>query len=354
MKEINEKILILTSVLVLCIVLPFNYHRKDSQDQELSQRIKELGVKIESAEGKGFPADEFLPLRRSGDRNIHDVYGDRNIHDVYVSNLLLSGTCFNELHEIERFLVKKLQSDDRQNAFRTFPPLNLRLKSVDNGVEITWSDNPRNQTLIKNLMNNPLMSLKYRLFRWTAAQEPAVLTTLPYGRNSFVDMTTGPVGKEFFYSVMCVFEGQVGQHKTLIESQRSETSSLEVEDRFFMRLLGGAEDRVFVEVTVEKDGNTHTHVFTLEQGQEIGHAMETAEAGTIDYTTTLMITDIQINDETRKETINHPVFNSDGSRTLDPSTDQPVFEELEEMRTVSVYSIECRDPEGNLRIVKES
>jgi hypothetical protein len=338
LKEITEKILILTSLLALCVVLPFDYFRKDRIDREIAQRIKDLEQEIRSVEGKDFSVELQLPERFTPR---DDQFG------YFLTNRILGGTCFYELHEIEDFLVTKLQ--DKDSKLVIYPPGNMTINRVADGVELTWTDNPQNQALLKKLMNNPLLSLNYKVYRWNSGRrsQPEPIALLPYDRNYYVDKGVGPLGIRYYYNVLTVYGGKIGEHATLIESQESETVDITTKDRFRLRIIHGTADRVQVEVSVGKGGNQISRTFSVAGGDEIGGWIDLPGAGRVDLTTTLKVVAIRTRDEIREVSLDHPVFNSDGSRSLDPITRRPVFQNKPVERNITVYSLECEDPWGN-------
>ena len=108
MKGIIDKILVWTSLAALCIVLPFAYLRQQEDLLRVSGQIQALEREIRSAENKDYSAAEAFPL---------DLF-DR-VHRIRppTSERILGGTCFYELHEIEGFLMRKLEGMDKELAF---------------------------------------------------------------------------------------------------------------------------------------------------------------------------------------------------------------------------------------------
>lgn len=345
LKAINDKILLLTSLAVFCIVLPFGYLRQDRDLQEVSLEIQDLETEIRTAEKKDYSAADDYSLELL-DR-VHENKPD-------ASERILGGTCFYELHEIEGFLKRKLEGMEEE--LKVYPPLSVSVYHAADGVEIAWSENPRNEALIKNLLDNPLLALSYKIYRWSSGPKsrPVAIKTLPYTRNRYIDTTTGPLGNRFFYSVLTVFEGRVEQETTLIESERSVTRSIDCSDLFELRLVGGRTDRVNIEITVTKAGQKQSYIFPVSVGDEIGGPVGLGGTENVDFSTTLTLTLIGTRQETREELVRHPVFNADGSRTLDAISGQPIYDDRNETRTLDIITIECEDASGNKRLYEES
>lgn len=324
MKEINGKILLLTSFLGLCIVLPFAYFRNSKNDESLSRRISVLKEGIRNTDYDG------LDTLTNG-------------KGPAPSGQIFGGTCFFEIRDIDLFLTKKLQAVEETPQL--FPPLDLSCKHDEEGVSLSWARNPKNEALIKNLAGNPLLSLRYKIYRWSTGENsrPEACATLPYNRYQHIDKGLSPVENLYFYSVLTLFEGTVGHQRTLIESERSEVISIQCNDRFGLRLIAGSAENVKMEVTVISKGLPRTHVFTVHEGEEIGGLRDATGLGSVDFRTSLKILAIRSRIEEREEPVLHPAFNSDGSRTLDPITQEPVFRERKEKRQYTIYSVDCED-----------
>jgi hypothetical protein len=345
LKAINDKILLLTSLAVFCIVLPFGYLRQSGDLEQVSYEIQDLENEIRTAENKDYSVADDYSL---------DFLDRVHENKPEASERILGGTCFYELHEIEGFLKRKIEGMEEE--LKVYPPLSVSVYHAAEGVEIAWANNPRNEALIKNLLDNPLLTLSYKIYRWSSGPKsrPVAIKTLPYTRNRYVDTTTGPLGNRFFYSVLTVFEGKVETETTLIESERSVTRSIDCEDQFKLRLAGGRSDRVNIEITVDKAGQEHSYIFPVTVGDTIGSPVGLNASESIDFSTTLTLTTIGTREETREELVRHPVFNADGSRTLDTISGQPVYDERHEMRTLEIITIECEDASGNKRVYEES
>ncbi|MBU0754676.1 MAG: hypothetical protein KJ645_06020 [Planctomycetes bacterium] len=312
-------------------------------DKEIALKIHVLEREIERVEGKDLSL-EVVP------EGVLTTQRDPNI--FFVSNRILGGTCFYELHEIERFILKRLQEKD--NALVIHPPLNLGVSRTEDGVELSWSENPQNQALFRNLMNNPLLSLNYKVYRWHPGRQsqPEAIALLPYDRNTYVDNKIGPLEMRYFYNVLTVYGGKIGAQDTLIESQQSETVDLICNDRFLFKIVEGKPDCVQLKISIEIGGNQYSHIFSISVGDEIGGLVDLPELGRIDLSTTLTATAILTRQETREMDVDHPVFNSNGSRTLDPTTGKPQYEQRPVTRDVTVYTLVGEDPWGNVRRIE--
>ncbi len=344
MKAVNGRNLLLTSFLGFCIVLPFAYFHNFKEDKTAKQRSLHLREAIiEAEEGE-------ISLM-----NASDAVGGFRIATgkAAPSGRIFGGTCFFEIPEIDLFLMNKLKTVEKVPEL--FPPLDLECEHGSNGIELRWSHNPRNDALIKNLAVNPLLTLRYKIYRWTSGESsrPDVIATLPEIRDQYLDQGIGPIGIQYYYSVLSALEGTVGKNRTLIESERSKVRSILCKDRFTLKLLHGTPDEVDLEISVQKNGARYSRIFSVRPGEKIGGEREVSEAGMVDFSTELKLLTIRTREEEREETILHPRFNSDGSRSIDITTGQPLFKERPEIRTYTIISIECEDPFGRTRIIEE-
>jgi hypothetical protein len=345
MKEVTGRLILLISLIGIVFALPFDYIRKAQDVEGRARNLAALVGGVQEAEEEISTAFD-IPLA--------DLTDAADQEEFNLSELMLGGTSFFELHEIESFLMEKLQESDELP--KLYPPLNVFCRRLDQGVELNWSPNPQNEALKENLADNPLLTLGYRIYRWTSnrASRPEALETLPYHRNQFIDTEIKPFASRYFYGVLCVFQGTVAEHRTLIESTHSEVVSIEMEDRFRLRIIGGDAEKVEIEVTRTVVGILQSQRFVVREGEMIGGVREIPGQGQADFSTFLTLSAIRIREDQREETIQHPVFNSDGSRSLDPITRKPIFDPVLEIRPYQVLSIECEDPYGNKRIVEES
>jgi len=345
LKVINGKKLILTSVLLLCIFLPFEYFRRNSSDTSLSLKIANLENGIREVENRAFAADEIF---------LEKIESTAEKDRLDPSKQMFAGTCFFEIHEIDGFLLKKLQGEDE--LLKVYPPLGLTLTNVGDGVKLAWSPNPQNESLIQKLAGNPLLRLSCKIYRWTSegVAQPEVIKSVPYSHNSFIDVKISPASNRYFYSVLLAYEGVVEQQRTLIESERSEVKSIVSNDRFELEITGGDTDKVEIKVSIRKKGAPHSRIFSVTKGGQIGGLVEISGGNPMDFSTFLTVTAIKTSEEKKEVQVPHPAFNSNGSRSLDTITNEPVFRNLKEIRTIEKLYIECEDLAGNRRTVKES
>lgn len=343
MKDIIGRILILTSLLGLCIVFLFTYFHNAKVDADATRAIQELLEGIREADD-AFTRQDLSSLLSLPAGSEEAVPSDR----------IFTGTSFFEIHEIDLFFIKKLQ--DADEIPELYPPLELTCSHVEEGISLKWSHNPENDALIEKSADNPLLMLKYKIYRWTSDQkhEPEVIATLPYRRDQLIDKDVSAVGHQYYYCVLSAFVGRVRQHKTLIESERSEVRSIVYKDRFKLNLMGGDASKVFIKVSIQKYGIMRSHVFQMQVGDVIGHEIDISGVGKVDFNTDLKLTAILPREEEREVTVQRPVFNADGSRSLDPVTQEPIFHERQELQNNVVLSIECEDIFGTRRVVEEN
>jgi len=180
-----------------------------------------------------------------------------------------------------------------------------------------------------------------------------VIETLSCQCNRFIDKTISPSKTKYYYCVMSAFEGTVGRHKTLIESKQSDVRSIECIDRFDLKVLGGDTEKVNLRVTVKVNGVLRSHVFTAKVGERIGGVENFSGLGAVDFSTNLMLISIRTRETEEEILVHRPIFNPDGSRSLDQNTGEPLFNDRMENQKLIKLSIKCRNPSGEVRIVEE-
>jgi len=342
LNDVAYKLLLMACGAALCILLPVEYLRKEKEDLETAHSLKRLEAEIQEAESMDFSLEgELTRIFSQRKESFPSFRGQR----------LLAGTSFYEVHEIEEFVVRKFE--DKDKPLEIHPPLSVTARRMDAGIELAWKQNPRNETLLKKLMNNPLLSLNYKVYRWNSGRHsrPEVVSTLSYDHNNFIDNSIGLLGLRYYYNIVAAYGGRIGKVDTLIESRQSETVEVACPDRFKIRIVDGKPGRVQVEVTLEEGDTVRSHVFSISEGDEIGGWIETPD-GTFNLSTSLLVKAIRVREEEREESVERPVFNSDGSRSLDPLTRRPLFEKRPIVRNHTIYSLECEDPWGNPRILE--
>lgn len=335
----------MTSLLALCIVLPFDYFQNKEADRGIAQRIQTLKQGVDNVIKKEIIEETDLPQFLSSDSENPDPEALKEI---------FGGLSFFEKHEIDHFLIKKFQ--DADEIPELYPPLDLVCLPEENGVELKWSHNVKNEALIKKLANNPLLRLNYKVYRWISGHEddPEVIQTLTCDQDSFTDQTISSTETQYFYCVMAAFEGVVGQHNTIIETRASNVRTLRIKDRFDLKILNGDPSKVSVKITVKKNGVLRSHVFTVKEGEFIGREQKFSGIGAINFSTHLKLRKILTEEVEEEVLVKRPVFNPDASRKLDPFTGDPIFLEQTKLMMVSKLTLECEDSLGNVRIVKEN
>lgn len=265
---------------------------------------------------------------------------------------VFNGLSFYDLKELDRFFVEKIR--ETSSAFEVHPPRDLRGVSIEEGIKLEWRRNPLNSETIKKLAGNPLLQLRYKIYRWTKASQPAVIARLSSQVDEFLDREISPSRVEYYYSVLLALEGTTGDDRIIIESERSDIISIVSRDRFTIRVTGSDENAAYVTVTIKAKGRYHTESFRVAIGEKIGAVREVSGAGPLDFSTGLILKAVRLDEEEREIVRKIPVFNSDGSITIDSSTQEPIYRESSEIRPVPVISIDCLDSRGKTRVFKES
>jgi|GEM_PF-3396173 len=263
-----------------------------------------------------------------------------------------NGLSFFEFEETERFFFE--QVNESEDSFNLQPPRDLYGLFSRSGIKLEWKGYSPNREVIRKLEGNPLLELRYTIYRWTKGRKPEVVTVLPVKQEEFLDTSISPTQEEYYYSVLLTLEGSTVKGKVLLESAQSEIISVVSNDRFTVRVVGGDEVEVILSVAIFEKGKTVTELFRVGVDEPIGFPKETANMGLLDFSTNLTLKAIKLIEEERKVPVKVPVFNSDGSVTIDLTTQLPRYREHSEFRPSLVITIECLDQKGRVRIFKES
>ncbi|MBK6942771.1 MAG: hypothetical protein IPH13_21570 [Planctomycetes bacterium] len=260
------------------------------------------------------------------------------------SDLEFAATAAFESTELASFADHKQRENrlDRTLA----PPVALRWNRGPQGLLIEWDGSPRNDAVAREVAGNPLLTTGYRIYRWRADQEPAAVGKVPLDQTSFLDAEVGLQGGRVFYSVVTVLEGMIGNRDSLIESERSDVLTVDLEDRFQLRVLSGDATQATIEVTTDGPIGPRSMAFPVKPGSVIG-ALVSVDGMPADFQTGLTVTAIELVPATREERVRHPVFAPDGSRARDESG----FVHRDDVRTVSFQRIvvRCVDARGSTR-----
>jgi hypothetical protein len=226
------------------------------------------------------------------------------------------------------------------------PPSALRWRRTAEGVLLEWEPNPLNEALLLEARANPLLTVGYRVYRWRVGQEPTAVATGGLERNSYLDRDLGPRGGRVFYSVLTVLEGRIGDRDTLIESERSKVLTVDLEESFELRLLGGTSERVGIEVRVQGGAPARSARFDVAVGDEIGQPVEVSGAS-VDFATGYAVTEIVETTEPVEQRVRRPMFNPDGSRARDATG----FQYNDEVRTIPTrrLRVTCANDQGDLK-----
>jgi hypothetical protein len=342
-KENRLRLLLLAIIGGLCIVLAVRFFFFNQETTRLHERISRIRNHVETRRSGAASTEESFFIPRKPDLTKSD--GER-------SDWTFNGLSFYDLREIDRFFLEKIR--DRDGAFEILPPRNLHGAPVRGGVKLVWSGNPLNGETIKKLAGNPLLQLRYKIYRWIKGMRPAVADVIPYEQKEYLDTTIDPAREEYYYCVLLILEGTAKENQIFIESKRSDVISVLSKDRFKIRVTGGSGETAFVSVTITDREEVYTESFVVEKGEKIGRPKDIAGKGTLDFFTGLILRSIRFEKEEREISTRVPEFNSDGSIRISATTRDPVYRIITENEPVQVISIECIDRKGRVRIFKES
>lgn len=331
----TDRILVLTGTCLVLIFLGF--------DQLVHKLLsdKGLGTSVAPAVMDSDEASEqaFVAMTQGG------LPGDPRAAFAFErSDLEYAATAAFEPSDLASFADHK-QREHRPD--RTLaPPVALRWNRGPQGLLIEWDGSPRNDAVAREVAGNPLLTTGYRIYRWRADQEPAAVGKVPLDQTSFLDAEVGLQGGRVFYSVVTVLEGMIGNRDSLIESERSDVLTVDLEDRFQLRVLTGDATQATIEVTTDGPIGPRSMAFPVKPGSTIG-ALVSVDGMPADFQTGLTVTAIELVPATREERVRHPVFAPDGSRARDESG----FMHRDDVRTVSFQRIvvRCVDARGSTR-----
>jgi len=342
-KRNKLRLLLLALAGGLCIVLALRFFFFNQEKTWLHDRVSRIRTHVETRRtGASSTAESlFIPEKP----NLAESDDER-------SDWTFNGLSFYDLGEIDRFFLEKIR--DRDSAFQILPPRNLHGAPVRGGIKLIWSGNPLNGETIKKLAGNPLLQLRYKIYRWIKGARPEVADVIPYEQKQYLDTTIDAAREEYYYCVLLILEGTAKENQIFIESKRSDVISVLSNDRFVIRVTGGNKEAAFVSVTIPDREDVYTESFVLSIGEKIGQPKDISGKGTLDFSTGLTLRSIRFESEERGITEKVPEFNSDGSVRINAATQDPVYRIITEKKPVQVISIECVDQKGRVRIFKES
>lgn len=335
-----DRILVLTGICLLLIVLAFHELAFNAVH---SKRLEQL-VTI------GDDGREDARQAYAGLLHTPDPVGAEGRFALKLDGLQFESAAFYSAHELQEFRERGTRVDRYQRILA--PPLALRSTRTSGGVLLEWDSNPSNDALQLEADANPLLKTGYRIYRWRAGAAPAVIATGKLTQTRYLDSDLGPRGGEVFYSVLTVLEGRIGTSDTVIESQRSETLTVQLADAFDFDLVSGTSDRAVVEVVLPEDpalGVRPRHRFEVGVGDTIGALVVPEVGAPLNFETGWVVNEIREVNETRDQVARHPVFNPDGSRT----SDENGFVFRDEVRKIPVRRLEvqCTDAGGTPRVL---
>lgn len=321
----TDRILVLTGICCLLIVLAvrglaFNV----IADNELEQ-VVELGGT--AAPYRGDPYRDLL-----GAGPLKETYGRFAFRS---EELEFPSSLFYEDQAIAEYRDRRSREDRYRRAIA--PPLELRHERIPTGVLLVWDANPKNEAIAREVAGNPLLKTGYHIYRWRSGEQPQVIASGDLSQTRHLDEALGPRGGDVFYSVLTVLQGRIGTRETVIESERSATLTVHLDDAFELRLISGTTDTAVIEVTVPTSSGPRSERFEVSEGQSIGSVRQ-LDGAACDFATGLLVDEIGEVETVREERVRHPVFQPDGSRAFEENG----FLFRDEVRKIPVQRLEVR------------
>ncbi len=209
------------------------------------------------------------------------------------------------------------------------------------GILLEWNANPSlaaiGALVAKNAGTNAALQAGFRVDRWRAGEEPAVIATVPFDRTSYLDGTVGPRGGAWTYRVRAFVAGKASDGSRVAEERKSDLVSVSRSEAFDLALVAGDTTKVTLEVTVTVGTGKKSARFEARRGERIGSSRD-VDGMAVDFSTGLTVSEIAELDDVRELTVRHPLFNPDGSRRIDENG----LVYRDEVRKVPVRRLEVR------------
>lgn len=214
------------------------------------------------------------------------------------------------------------------------------------GVALHW-EAPKGMTKVRTeLADNPLLDLKYRVYRWREGEEPRLLTTIEVSQIYHLD-TGLPLWKErFFYCVATVLEGTIDDLPTLMETAHSPVITVETSQNFEVHVLGGTESLARLEVAAFREGGWIRKTFAVTPGGRVGVDNESEDSA---FDTGLRVTQIVVREERGEVSVQRPIFLSDGRREVDSISGLPTYRTDAEPVSSRFVEVHCEDRDQTIQ-----
>ena len=255
--------------------------------------------------------------------------------------------------QVELFRQKSAREGEFERALK--PPEALTATATRDGIGLGWTTPTSLAPLRASIANQPLLRLGFRVYRWREGEEPQLLSTFDDQRTEYQDRDLPVRRTRFFYCVVTVLEGTIGELPTLIESKRSAVITAETEETFTLTLMDGSEERVHFAVSAWIDGIERGAEVEVGLGESVRAEVPREVAGqvvpfTID--TGLALRSLRFETGSATSTVERPEFQPDGRRKLDPTSGLPTFRK--ETLTTPTRTLEAllADESGVTRSIK--
>lgn len=313
----GRRALLLTAFLGAATVPALLSWTSHDQGREIRDRQRELDELLRAGvEGRR----ESLPSRVVSEDVAELVRIPSGAGLRFKSELLFSHS------QVELFEQKSAREGEFERALK--PPDAPVATATQDGIEVAWKAPTDLVSLRVSLVDQPLLRLGFRVYRWREGEEPRLLTTLidprdggPEGLGTKYQDRDLPLWRErFFYCVATVLEGTIGDLPTLIESKRSPVMTAETLENFKIEVVAGADDhatdRAVVAFAAWVDGAWRQQQVDVAAGSRI------ASRG---LDTGLTVKELRWVDGAYELHRQRPEFLPDGRRKLDPESGRPTF-----------------------------
>ncbi|HKD99682.1 MAG TPA: hypothetical protein VKE69_01625 [Planctomycetota bacterium] len=211
------------------------------------------------------------------------------------------------------------------------PPIGLDARSTDDGVLLTWADNPANPHGVP---------LRTQVYRWRSTEAPAPIGV---GDHRLLD-PDACAGSHVSYALLTIQLDRL-ENVEIRRSVLGDTVAVDVPVRFDIAALSfveGGGSRVRVAVTDRRARPPARVEVDCEPGDEVGVAYG------VDTGWKLESVEREPRDETVEVSV--PVFAADGSRVVENGA--PAFRSRNEARSVVYPILRLRDRCGAERLVR--
>ena len=228
------------------------------------------------------------------------------------------------------------------------PPAKPRVIAEREGIRITWEPSAPIESLSARLHDDPLLLVRYRIYRWLAEEEPQLIGAVPVSETHFVDDTLPPWSLDLRYCVASALEGRLGDEPTLVDSRWTEVLEVESRRNFDVEVLEGDEKGADTIVSVYRGGRWIRERCHLSAGErvrrfDVAAGEDGPASGSVDVG--FQVDSLAVERETIDESVLRPEFLPDGRRKVGPDGN-PTFAQQPVEVTLRTIVVRGTDPTG--------